>query len=323
MQADTFPRLIADIGGTHARFAWQTAAGSALADFDVLPSVAHPSLLEAILRYLQKHAKRSPRWCAIAIANPVLGDRVQMTNHHWSFSIAELRSELGLDRLVVINDFTALALALPALGAADLHQVGPGSAAADAALGLIGPGTGLGVSGLLPAPGGLGWVPISGEGGHVTLPANDDLEERVIALLRKRYGHVSAERAVSGPGLANLHAALCELAQEPAPALSAAQITAHAVARTDARSMEAVDLFFALLGSVAGNLALSLGARGGLYIGGGVVPRLGALIDGSRFRASFESKGRFHAYLRDIPTYVIRCAESPALLGAARSLETR
>lgn len=321
MQADTFPRLVGDIGGTHARFAWQSAAGSPLGDFDIFPCASYPSLVEAMRCYLEKHSKRAPRWCAIGIANPVLGDHVQMTNHHWSFSIAEIRRQLNLDRFVVINDFTALALALPELRAADLYQVGSGSPAAEAPLGLIGPGTGLGVSGLLPAAGGLGWVPVSGEGGHVTLAASNEMQERVIAILRKRFGHVSAERALSGPGLVNLHGALCELAHEPAPTLSAAQITTHAISGTDARCADAVNLFFMLLGGVAGDLALSLGARGGIYIGGGVVPRLGGLIDSSRFRESFESKGRFRTYLREIPTYVIQSTNSPALLGAARSLD--
>ncbi|WP_372526016.1 glucokinase [Piscinibacter sp.] len=321
IQEDTFPRLVGDVGGTNARFAWLTGAGSTLTDIDTLPCAAFPSLIDAIRHYLGKHAKPPPRWCAIGIANPVVGDHVQMTNHDWSFSISAVQAQLGLTRFLVINDFTALALSLPVLAAADVRQVGGGQPVAGAPLGLIGPGTGLGVSGLLPEMSGHGAIPINGEGGHVTLAATSEHEERVIAVLRTRFGHASAERAVSGPGLVNLHAALCELAGEAAPPLTPQEITERALSGVDARCTEAVEMFFSFLGTVAGNLALSLGARGGMYIGGGVVPRLGEQIDRSRFRESFECKGRFRAYLQEIPTYVVQASMSPALIGAARALE--
>jgi glucokinase len=236
-----------------------------------------------------------------------------MTNHPWAFSISQLQRELGLARLVVLNDFTALALSLPALGAAQSRQVGGGRAVAGAPLALLGPGTGLGVSGL------LGAVPISGEGGHVTLAAADAREAEVIELLRRRFGHASAERALSGPGLENLHEALTQLNGESRPAMSAAQIAA--AADTDAHCAEVIELFFALLGNVAGNLALTLGARGGVYVGGGVVLHIGGRIDGSPFRERFEAKGRFRDYLAPIPTLVITATESPALIGAARALD--
>ncbi len=201
-----------------------------------------------------------------------------------------------------------------------MRQVGQGTAVARSPLGLIGPGTGLGVSGLLPADGGRSAIPINGEGGYVTLAGTTPLEDAVIARLRERFGHASAERAVSGPGLVNLHTALCELDGAAAEALDAAAISARAQAG-DARAVQAVELFFAFLGTVAGNLALSLGARGGMYIGGGIVPRLGDRIDASAFRERFEAKGRFRDYLRGIPTFVVQASTSPALLGAARALE--
>jgi glucokinase len=188
-------------------------------------------------------------------------------------------------------------------------------------LGLIGPGTGLGVSGLLPATGGHGAIPINGEGGHVTLAPTSELEDAVVGLLRRRFGHASAERALSGPGLVNLYASLCELEGVPARALAAADVTAAALADTDRQCLGAVDLFFDFLGNVAGNLALSIGARGGMYIGGGIVPRLGRRIDSSNFRERFEDKGRFRAYLREIPTFVVDAGISPALVGAARALD--
>lgn len=319
--AASYPRLLGDIGGTNARFAWLSAPGQPPSLIDSYHCADHASLQDAMRHYLDDKRLPGPRWCAIGIANPVVGDLVRMTNHDWQFSIEAVRAQFGMERLLVINDFTALALALPALPAADLRQVGPGAAVVHSPLGLIGPGTGLGVSGLLPARGGRSAIPINGEGGHVTLAGASSLEDAVIARLRARYGHASAERAISGPGLVNLYVALCELQGVAPEPLDAAAVTARSGAGGDARCIEAVDLFFALLGTVAGNLALSLGARGGMYIGGGIVPRLGERIDRSAFRERFESKGRFREYLRDIPTYVVQASTSPALLGAARALE--
>jgi len=321
MQAVSYPRLVGDIGGTNARFGWIESAQHMPSAIETLPCADFASLVDAVRHYLAALGRARPVWCAIGIANPVVGDHVQMTNHDWSFSISDVKRDLGLDRFLVINDFTALALALPVLAPSDVRQVGPGAPVAGAPLALLGAGTGLGVSGLLPAGSGHGAIPINGEGGHVTLAAIDEREERVMGILRRRFGHASAERALSGPGIENLHQAVCELAGEMAPAMTAAQITGHAMAGSDARSVEALELFFSFLGTIAGNLALSLGSLGGLYIGGGIVPRLGQAIDASRFRQSFESKGRFRRYMEQIPTYVLQSKVSPALIGAARALD--
>ncbi|HNW63064.1 MAG TPA: glucokinase [Piscinibacter sp.] len=317
----SYPRLLGDIGGTNARFAWLAGPGETLGTVATYPCADHASLQDAMQHYLDAHQMPAPRWCAIGIANPVVGDLVRMTNHDWSFSIAEVQARFGMQRFLVINDFTALALALPALQARDLRQVGAGAPMAQAPIGLIGPGTGLGVSGLLPAQGGRGAIPINGEGGHVTLAGTSAVEDAVIERLRLRFGHASAERALSGPGLVNLHAALCEIEGMPVTAMDAAEVTRQAGAGGDPRCVQAVDLFFSFLGTVAGNLALSLGARGGMYIGGGIVPRLGERIDRSSFRERFEEKGRFRGYLCGIPTYVVQASTSPALIGAARALE--
>lgn len=318
---ESYPRLVGDVGGTNARFAWVPAAGAAPERIAVYAAAEHASLQDALALYLKERAGGAPRWAAIGIANPVTGDRVRMTNHHWEFSIEQVRRQFGLGRLLVLNDFTALALALPTLATEDLRQVGPGQAAAGAPVALIGAGTGLGVSGLLPLAGGRGEVPVDGEGGHVTLAAVDPLESAVVERLHGRFGHASAERALSGPGLENLHAALCEIDGVADPGLDAAAITAAALDGSDARCSRVVDLFCAFLGTVAGNLALTLGARGGVYLGGGIVPRLGARFDASAFRGRFESKGRFTAYLQAIPTFVVQARTSPALSGAARALD--
>ena len=314
-------RLLGDIGGTNARFAWQARDGAPLQDVVALATADHASVGAAIAHYLAATGRSAPPWCAIGIANPITGDHVQMTNSHWSFSISALQAELGFERLRVINDFTALALALPDLQPSELRQLGGGAVVAGEPIGLVGPGTGLGVSGLLPGATPGSWVPLQGEGGHVTLAAADAREEAVLRVLRERFGHASAERAVSGMGLEALQAALTTLdAPGTTTTLPAADITARALAGSDQRCTEAVALFCSLLGSVAGNLALTLGARGGVYIGGGIVPRLGALFEASAFRERFEAKGRFRAYLAQIPVFVIHASVSPALLGAARAL---
>lgn len=321
-ETSLYPRLLGDIGGTNARFALQRGPGAPPTDIRTYACADHPGLEDAVRRYQADTGATALGDGAIGIANPVTGDEVRMTNHHWRFSIEATRRALGLGRFVVLNDFTALALSLPSLQADDFRQVGGGAPVPNTALALLGAGTGLGVSGLWPPSPGRPAVPIDGEGGHVTLAAADPLEAAIVDWLRQRFGHASAERALSGPGLENLHAALCAVRGHTAPALSAAQITDRATAGTDPVCTEVLALFFSLLGTVAGNLALTLGARGGVYIGGGIVPRLGAAIDGSSFRQRFEAKGRFQDYLARIPTYVVQARMPPALLGAARALDT-
>lgn len=319
-------RLLADIGGTHVRLAWQDQPQGPLRDVRVLATADHPTVEAAIKAYLAAVSGAMGgavvREAALGIATPVTGDAVQMTNHPWRFSQSALRAALGLQRLVVINDFTALALALPILTPDQLHPVGGGPAVAGSAIALLGPGTGLGVSGLVFAPGQSNGVPLAGEGGHVTLAAQTPLEWEVLRILQARYGHVSAERAVCGAGLVDLYQAVHQLAQSTRRAVqSPAEVTQRALHDHDPLALQALDMFCGFLGSVAGDLALTLGARGGLYIGGGIVPRLGAWFgQQSTFRARFEAKGRFQPYLATIPCWVIDADATPALYGAARAL---
>jgi len=313
-------RLLADVGGTNARFAWQAGPGAPIESVQTLPCADYPSLESAMRAYMEGLPRTRPRIAAVAIANPVHGDRVRMTNHHWSFSISELQAALGFERLEVLNDFTALALALPLLDDADKRPVGGGVALPHAAIGLIGPGTGLGVSGLLPDGRG-GWVPVSGEGGHVTLAATTPLEHRVIESLQQQFGHVSAERAVSGMGLLDIYRCLCQFAgRDVPPGWTAAQVS-EAGLQGEPMARDALNMMCAFLGGVAGNLALTLGAKGGVYIGGGVIPRLGRFFDESPFRERFEAKGRFVSYLAEIPVWVIVAPQSPALRGTAAVLD--
>lgn len=316
--SDTFPRLVGDIGGTNARFATIVEPGGEITAMRTLPCADFAGPAEAIEHYLALAELPRPRWCAFGIANPIDGDCVKMTNHDWAFSIRELKARLGLAHLQVVNDFTALALALPALRESELERVGGGAPLERRAIGLLGAGTGLGISGLVPCGG--DYVPLEGEGGHVTLAASNAHEAALIAWLATRYPHVSAERVLSGPGLVALYEAHAAVAGVPAEALSAAEISSRGLAGTSSLCVDTLNTFCAFLGTVAADLALILGARGGVYIGGGIVPKLGDFFARSPFRERFEDKGRFREYLAQIPSWVIH-APYPGLVGAARALD--
>ena len=313
-------RLLADIGGTNARFALQ-APGEAFADIEVLACRDYDRIDDAIAAYLARAAARGLRTdgirhAAIAIANPVEGDVVSMTNHHWRVSLAALRDACDFITLLVVNDFAALAQALPHLRAEGRERIGGTNTVAveGRPIGLVGPGTGLGVSGVVPAVGGR-WIALAGEGGHASFAPVSRDEMRILDALWEEHGHVSAERLLSGPGLEAIHRVLS------GERLAAADITTRALDGTcDGACRATVDTFCAILGSVAGNVALTLGATGGMYIGGGIVPRLGPLFHASAFRARFEGKGRLQAWLARIPTWLVT-EPYPALRGVAALLD--
>ncbi|MDI9334921.1 MAG: glucokinase [Cytophagales bacterium] len=322
-QHSSFPRLLGDVGGTNARFGWQTSEDAEMTHVQVLPCSEYPTLYAAITAYLAAQQLATPTHAAIGIANPVTDDLVVMTNHHWQFSIGKLRADLGLKHLLILNDFMALALSIPHIPNAHKRQIGGTAGKQDAAIGLIGPGTGLGVSGLLPIGHQDQWTPISGEGGHVSLGASNALELAVIERLQKRYGHVSAERVLSGMGLVDLYHALGDIhGDQPKEITTPSEVLERAKQQTQADTTAnlTIDMFCSFLGTVAGDLALTIGARGGMYIGGGIVPRLGKRFDASAFRTRFEAKGRFKTYLSQIPVWVIDSPVSPALSGASRAL---
>ena len=312
------PRLLGDIGGTNARFALVNGDGSPITQEVTLPTGQFPDLAAAASSYLQQVGQRGVRQACIAIANPIDGDALKMTNNHWQFSIEATRQKLGLDSLLMLNDWEAMAMAAPALLGSDLEQIGSGEPVPNAPKGLIGPGTGLGVSSLVRSRQG-DWVPIAGEGGHVSMSPTCEREADILRILWRNHPHVSVERVVSGMGLENLYRAICELNGTEAENLVAAQVTTRALATQDLACEEALDRMCRLLGNAAANLAVTLGARGGIYIGGGVIGRLGDYFAQSGFRAAFEAKGRFENYMKRIPTYVIR-AEQPALIGCAMAL---
>ena len=314
---------MADVGGTNARFALETAAGKIEA-VAVLACNDHATLGDALRSYLAEPQVvalcKGVRHAALAIANPVNGDQVQMTNHHWQFSIEALRKELGFTTFLVVNDFTALAMALPYLALDQKRQVGGATARPDGAIGLIGAGTGLGVSGLIPANG--HWTALKGEGGHVTFSPTDEREIGILRFAWREFGHVSAERLLSGDGLELIYRALADAKGTAASALKAPEITRRALAGECALCAEVVDCFCAMLGTMAANIAVTLGATGGIYIGGGIVPRLSDRFLTSPFRQRFEQKGRFSVYLAQIPVFVIT-AEFPAFLGVSAILSEK
>jgi glucokinase len=309
--------LIADIGGTNARFALATPDGRIDAE-RILRCADYPDLAQAAAAYLRDIPGPRPRRAAVAVATPVTGDWIQFTNSPWSFSTEAARQALGLERLLILNDFTALARALPLLGPDERRAVGGGAAVAEAPIGLMGPGTGLGVSGLVWS--GSHWLPLQTEGGHVTFSATNEREWAVRRILQRQFGHVSPERLLSGPGLINLYTTLAEVEGWSVDELVPADITERALAGACRHCVEVVEMFCGMLGTAAGDLAMTLGARGGIYIGGGIVPRLGDFFDRSAFRTRFEAKGRFSDYLTAIPTWVITAA-TPALRGVAAALE--
>ncbi|WP_027866914.1 glucokinase [Massilia alkalitolerans] len=314
-------RLLADIGGTNARFALETGPGRFEA-IEVLSCQQHATLGEAIRAYLALPQLAGLgvgiRHAAIAIANPVTGDQVRMTNHHWAFSIEALRQECGFDTLMVVNDFSALARSLSHLGG-QKRQVGGGAPVPDAPLGLLGAGTGLGVSGLIPC--GNSWTALRSEGGHVGFAPVNELEVAILQYAWREFEHVSSERLLSGAGVELIYRALSERAGRPG-SLAAPEISRRALSGECALCDEVLEAFCGMLGTAAGNLAITLGAQGGVYIGGGIVPRLGERFDRSSFRRRFEQKGRFSDYLAQVPTYVIT-AEYPAFLGVSAILSEK
>ena len=314
------PRLLADVGGTYARFTLETgpgifehAASLRCADYEDFHATVQAYLSALPARASTGRIKNA----AVAIATPVSGDQVRITNYPWQFSIEQMRQRLHLDNLLMVNDFTALAMALPSLLPSQRRQVGAGAALPRSVIGLIGAGSGLGVSGLIPAND--GWVALGTEGGHTSFSPRDARELAILQYAWRHYSHVSFERLVSGPGIELIYRALSDRDGHPEQILSAPDITQRALDASDPLCLEVIEVFCGMLGTAAANLAVTQGAFGGIYIGGGIVPRLGSHFDHSIFRQRFEDKGRFAEYLKGIPTFVIT-ADNATLLGVSAIL---
>ncbi|MES2902423.1 MAG: glucokinase [Pseudomonadota bacterium] len=310
------PRLLADIGATHARFALESAPG-VHRSVRVLRCDDFEGIVPLLRFYLADHADLTLHHAALAVANPVNGDQVRMTNRDWEFSTDVVRRELGLQTLLIVNDFTALAMAIPGLKADDLIKVGGGQAAGNAVVGVLGPGTGLGVSGVIPTVD--GFVTLGSEGGHVNFAPADEREFAILQFAWREWPHVSNERLISGPGMEIIYRALAQRNGVQAEPRTSPQIISGALEQRDPLCLEVLDCFCCMLGGAAANLAVTLGSFGGIFIGGGIVPRMAEYFAQSQFRSRFEAKGRFSSYLADIPTYVIT-TPNPAFHGVATIL---
>lgn len=295
--------LIADIGGTYTRLAILDHGGDIL-HLNRVENDDYPQLLGALVAYIRGLPQsRQPDAAVIAVACPVTGDHIKLTNRDWSFSISEYREALAFKFLHVVNDFAAIALALATIQPEDCLSIGSGTPVAHKPVGIIGPGTGLGVAFLIPDSG--RWIPVSSEGGHVTLAAADDHEEKLIALVRKQYGHVSAERLLSGPGLSLIFQAIGHLQGKTLPALTANEIMLRDEQRNDPIAIQTIDMFLQMLGTVAANLAVTIAAEGGIYFAGGILPRIRQRMLDSGFRKRFITHDRYSEWLDRIPTRLI------------------
>ncbi|HIP79566.1 MAG TPA: glucokinase [Kiloniellaceae bacterium] len=313
--------LLADIGGTNARFALLSAGGtSPLVRLKVAEHPVSYDALGAALETLSGQAPAPPTAAVLAFAGPVSAERAQMTNTGWEARSDELCKRFGFRSVRLMNDYAALALGLDRLTEEDRLTIGPPLPSPGGALAVIGPGSGLGVAALMPAE--AQPQVLVGEGGHSTMAATNDVEAQVLAFLRARYGHVSAERLLSGPGLTNIHQALSSLEGTAVEAADPAEVTRRGLEGSDALCRRTLDVFCAFLGSFAGSMALCYGAQGGVYLGGGILPRFPEFLAGSDFRRRFEDKGRLSSYLARIPTWLITQPDAAfaGLTVAARQL---
>lgn len=308
--------LIGDIGGTNARFALADREKPGFHSVLELKCADFPTADDAIKHYLGEAKAGAPDAVCLAAAGPVIDDHVRVTNNHWHISAADTRAYFGIEKVRLLNDFAAIAYSIPFLGDDDILNIGPH----DQRLlprerfnvGILGPGTGLGVAGLCRRTDVL--VPVTGEGGHVGFAPETALQVEILKVLRQKYERVSAERLIAGSGLVNIYNALAVIRGEKGARRSAAGIFMDR--SSSSLAAEAVDVFFELLGQVAGDLALTLGAEDGVYIAGGIAKRYPDVLGISRFRSAFENKGRHRSFMERIPTRLIM-HEQPGLLGAA------
>lgn len=320
MTADTPTRaLVADIGGTNARFAIADLDSLALSDIRTFPTAEHATLADAMRAYL-KDAAGPIAYAGLAVAAPLREDTVKFTNAVWTFKQSALAHDAGLERAFVFNDFEAQAYALPVLGPDELHTIHGGTPVENAPKVVLGPGTGLGVAGLVWSP--SGWVPVPGEGGHQTFPAENERELALLEGMRQGLDRLSVERVLSGPGLADLYSAIAGSYGFSDAGLSPAKVEQLAISGEDEMAVEALNFFVRWLGRFAGDMALAFGARGGVYLGGGIAPRMLSRLAQPDFREEFERKGRMSPYVQAIPIHVV-VSDYPGLKGAAAGLRTK
>ena len=312
-----FPLLVVDIGGTNVRFGWVANFESCISDVQTFSCKNYARPQDAADEYLENfQGSTRPARIAIGIASAVTTGPIKVTNSHWVLDRSEFAQSIGGSQVEIFNDFEAIALALPYMTEADYTLIGSGKPNVHQPMGVIGPGTGLGVAGLIPIRENPGvWQTVCGEGGHVTMSASTAYQTELLRVASRSHAHVSAEDLISGIGLPALRRAVAEVESMRIDVeLDAEQIGTLGAARQDRLCEHTMEAFCCLLGGVAGNLALTLGATGGVFIAGGIVPKLGEFFMQSGFRSHFEAKGRYVEYLSAIATPVIT-AQNPGLKG--------
>ncbi|MGA0606283.1 glucokinase [Phenylobacterium sp. VNQ135] len=311
--------LVGDVGGTHARFALVDTEGR-VRNPRTFQAKDYPSLTAIVEEYLETTAgKRRPPKAVIAVAGPVLEGEIEFTNLDWVISEGDLLAHFEFEAVSLINDFAAQALACPRLDEDDLRRIGDGAGrgAYGCPVVVLGAGTGFGVAGLARSD--RGDVAVATEGGHGGFAPTDEVEVEVWRRLREKYGRVSIERLLSGAGLYDLYVSLCAIEGRDAVLADQTAVMSEGLAG-DPMAGATLDRFCGILGDVAGDLALSWGARGGVYVSGGIAPRMADRLSDSPFRQRFEAKGRLSDYVRRIPTFLVT-HPYPAIIGAARELE--
>jgi len=315
--------LVADIGGTNARFS-AVPVGDLESCYEFHHSVEeHPEFADLVEDLLAEIAKATgwdtpPESACFAVACPADVEEIAFTNSHWHFTKTQLKKLLGCNNLFVINDFEAVAHGITELNDNDLVQVGGDKPVATKPIGILGAGTGLGVAGLVPAEN--SYHVLDSEGGHADYPPTTDRMAAVVDVLREEYGRVSLERLLSGKGIFNIYRSLCKINKIDRAYETPAEVAAAAQGGSDELALQSLNMFCSGMGSAAGNLALTYGAKGGIYIAGGVVPRFIDFFIQSDFRHKFEEKGRFVSYLKPIPIFIV-VRENLGLLGAAKKLK--
>lgn len=305
--------VVADVGGTNIRLAVCNVETGELSKLREFACAEFLTLDAALVQYFSTLQGVVKHLC-VGIACPVEDDHVVMTNLSWEFSKQALKEKLNLESLYVINDYTAISLAVPFVPEGDKIKIGGGEAKIDGVSAVFGPGTGLGVSHIIKSEG--KWISLDGEGGHVSFAPNTREQADILLLLQDQFGHVSAERILSGQGLVNLYHSLCRLEGKPPEFHEPKQVSQAALENNCELALRSLTIFCQVMGGFAGNLALNLACTGGVYIAGGVVPRFVDFFKSSEFRSFFEAKGRFKNYLAAIPTYLIT-HDNPGLLGAS------
>lgn len=318
------PLLVADIGGTNAKF------GIASTDIESgqvtihesrnYPCVEFDSLAEVIEIYREQLTCDWPRLACIAVAGPVLGDKARFTNLDWQVDSNQLKDAFGFDELFLMNDFVTQAYATLYLAPEHLNCLRPGTPVPGTPRLVLGPGTGLGVAALSPV--GDGWYPQPGEGGHVNFAPANALQREVHRVLTTTSDYLSVEDLVSGSGLERLYLALGLVRGEELSPLEASEITSQAKTQPESLALQAVQVFLSILGSTAGNATLTLGAFGGVYFSGGILPKIESLIGDSGLSSAFEDKGPMQSLLSETPLYLVT-GPTPALAGAAHLLIDR